>query len=270
MIKNKIRELLDEGKPTIGTHMIGTWPLVVEEIGAAGNYDYVEFSAEYSPWEWMIRLEDMVRAAELVGLSTMVKIDPHPKTYLIQRSLATGVQSMLVTDCHDAKEVEEAVNAVKPEPEGIGSLRMSRRFSLALREQPDVKKAVEDYVKSLDEVVICIMIEKKSAVDNLEEILSVEGVDMIQWGPGDYSVTRRTGYDIPLGDEESWKTEQKVMKTALKMDIRPRIECEVEDMQKYIDLGAQDFCIGTDTVYRQKWIEEGTKIRKTLEKNKLI
>lgn len=269
MIKNRLRELLEKDKPTIGTHMIGTWPLVVEEIGAIGKYDYVEFSSEYSPWEWIIRLEDMVRAAELVGLSTMVKIDPTPKTYLIQRSLATGVQSVLVTDCHDAEEVEEAIKAVKPEPEGVGSLRMSRRFSLALREQPDFRKAMEDYVRSLDEVVICLMIEKKGAVENLEDILSIEGVDMIQWGPADYSVTKRTGYNVPFRDEESWKTELKVIKTALEMDIRPRIECGVKDMQKYIDLGARDFCIGTDTVYKQKWAEEGSEIRKILEKNKL-
>lgn len=249
--------------------MIGTWPIVVEEIGATGKYDYVEFSVEYSPWEWMIRLEDMVRAAELVGLSNMVKIDPHPRKFLIQRSLATGVQSILVTDCHDEKEVEEAVDAVKPEPEGTGSLRLSRRFSLASRGQPDMEKTIEDYIRSLDDVVICVMIEKKSAVDKLDDILSVEGVDMIQWGPGDYSLTMREGYKVPLRSQESWETEQKVIKKALKMDVRPRIECGVEDMQKYIDLGARDFCIGTDTVYQERWMEEGARIRETLEENNL-
>lgn len=261
---------MDKEKPTIGTHVIGTWPLVVEELGATGKYDYVEFSSLYAPWEWLGRLEDMVRAAELVGLSTMVKIDQTPKAYLIQRTLAAGVDSILVTDCHNAAEVEEAVKAVKPEPDGIGDLRLSRRFSLASRGQPDFRKAIGEYVRSLDEVVICVMIEKKSAVDNLEEILSVEGVDMIQWGPGDFSLTRRKGYDVPFRDEESWETEVKVMKTASKTGIRPRVECRVEDMQKYINLGARDFCIGTDKAYNEKWAEEGSEIRNILEKNKLI
>jgi len=41
----------------------------------------------------------------------------------------------------------------------------------------------------MDEAIVALMIEKKEAVDNLKEILSVEGIDMVQFGPGDYSLS---------------------------------------------------------------------------------
>jgi 4-hydroxy-2-oxoheptanedioate aldolase len=45
------------------------------------------------------------------------------------------------------------------------------------------------WTKAMDNAVIAIMIEKKGAVENLEEILSVKGVDMVQFGPADYSIS---------------------------------------------------------------------------------
>ena len=46
-----------------------------------------------------------------------------------------------------------------------------------------------EYVQYLKDVVVALMIEKKSAVDDLEAILDVEGIDMIQWGPADYCMS---------------------------------------------------------------------------------
>ena len=45
MRKNKLRQLLNECKPTLGTHIHTTWPSVVEVVGHTGIYDYVEFLA---------------------------------------------------------------------------------------------------------------------------------------------------------------------------------------------------------------------------------
>ena len=45
------------------------------------------------------------------------------------------------------------------------------------------------YVQALKDIVVGIMIEKKGAVGALEEILEIPGIDMIQWGPGDYSMS---------------------------------------------------------------------------------
>ena len=47
MRRNRLRELLDAGKPTIGTHLHISWPSIVELVGHSKMFDYVEFVAEY-------------------------------------------------------------------------------------------------------------------------------------------------------------------------------------------------------------------------------
>jgi 2-keto-3-deoxy-L-rhamnonate aldolase RhmA len=51
MRHNRLRALLTSGEPSLGTHLLSTWPTLVELVGQAGNYDYVEFTAEYSPFD---------------------------------------------------------------------------------------------------------------------------------------------------------------------------------------------------------------------------
>ena len=50
MKRNLLRELLNEGKPTLGTHVITPWPGMVEVIGQSGAFDYIEYVGEYSPF----------------------------------------------------------------------------------------------------------------------------------------------------------------------------------------------------------------------------
>ena len=47
--RNRLRELLDADQATLGTHLISSWPSVVELVGLSGMFDYVEFVAEYGP-----------------------------------------------------------------------------------------------------------------------------------------------------------------------------------------------------------------------------
>ena len=51
MRPNTFRQLLREGRPTFGTHLFTMWPTIVEVVGHTGNFDYIEFSGEYAPYE---------------------------------------------------------------------------------------------------------------------------------------------------------------------------------------------------------------------------
>ena len=90
------------------------------------------------------------------------------------------------------------------------------------------------------------MIEKKDAVENLEPILErakTRGVDMVQWGPADYSVS--------MGDPNYFTVSpfivRNVIRKCLEHQIAPRIEIgEVDQAKRYIDLGVRHFCIGWD------------------------
>jgi len=114
---------------------------------------------------------------------------------------------------------------------------------------------MEEWVKSLDEVVIAIMIEKKGAIDNLEEILSIEGVDMVQFGPADYSIS--IGMPGQIRSEEVQKAHRDMIEMALKKGVAPRVEVgSFEQAQPYVEMGVRHFCIGWDTRVMAEWCRQ--------------
>lgn len=259
MRANKFRELLKANKPTIGTHIHTTWPSIVEAIGHTGTYDYVEFVAEYGPFD-LYAFDDMCRAAELYDMSMMVKVDQEPRGFIAQRAIGSGFQSVLFSDCRSADEVRECVSIARPEtPEDGGTYGVAtRRFTYM------GYGGSMDYVRALRDVVVVIMIEKDGAVQNLEEVLSVPGVDMIQWGGSDYSMS--VGRAGQRGSAEIKAVERKVIETSLKMGVPPRAEINTADQAKYyLDMGVRHFCIGTDVnILYDWWKEHGDSVRKAV------
>ena len=260
MRPNKFRELLNAGKPTLGTHIHTTWPSIVEAIGHTGMYDYVEFVAEYGPFDLYV-LDDLCRAAELHNMGSMIKVDQEPRSFIAQRAIGSGFGSVLFADCQSVEDVKECVRITRADtPEDGGTYGVAtRRFSyMGYGGSPD-------YVQALRDIVVVIMIEKRGTVENLEEVLSVEGVDMIQWGGADYSMS--VGMAGKRGAPEIKAAERRVFETAIKMGVPPRAELGSADQAKYyLDLGVRHFCIGTDvSILFNWWKEHGDNLRKALE-----
>ena len=258
MRPNKLRKLLNADQPTLGTHLHSTWPSIVEVVGHTGLFDYVEFVAEYAPFD-LYTLDNFCRAAELHNLSTMIKIDQEPRRFLAQRGIGAGFQSVLFADCRTVDDARECVRAVRPEtPDdgGVHGVGMRRSTYMGYGGTPE-------YVQALKDVVVALMIEKKSSVEHLEEILSLGGIGMIQWGPSDYSMSiGRPG----SRDAEIKATERHVIETCLKMGVPPRAEIASPEQAKYyLDMGVRHFCIGTDIVMLYNGMKEnGEGLRKLL------
>jgi 2-keto-3-deoxy-L-rhamnonate aldolase RhmA len=240
MRRNKLRELLRAGKPTLGTHIHSTWPNVIEAIGHTGQYDYVEFVAEYAPYT-LHDLDNMARAAELYDLSMMIKLDQDGQQLIAQHAIGSGFHAVLFVDIRTPEDVRRCVRAVRPETPEDGGLH-----GVATRRMTYMGYGgTQDYVQALRDIVIAIMIEKREAVENLEEILSVPGIDMVQWGPADYSMS--TGHAGERGHPEVRAAEKKVFETCLRMGIPPRAEINSpEDARRFLDMGVRHFCLGTD------------------------
>jgi len=256
--ENRLSNLLRKGEPTVGTRVLMIWPGLPELIGYTGLYDYVEFLSEYGPYD-LHDFDNFARAAELVGISTMIKIDQEPRTYIAGRAQAAGIQNFLFADIRTAEDAEEAVKAVRTEPKGISGYRMDRRVGYV-----GATASKADVVKMCEDAVVALMIEKKSAVENLEEVLSVEGVDMVQFGPSDYSIS--IGVPGEKSHPKVREAELKTIKTALKMDVAPRAEINSpEDAKKYIELGVRNFSLNTDiTILYNWWKSNGSELRKIL------
>jgi len=107
----------------------------------------------------------------------------------------------------------------------------------------------------MNEVVIAIMIEKKGAMENLEEILSVKGVDMVQFGPFDYSIT--IGKPGQWQSVETQKAHQDMIGLALREGVAPRVEvANFEQAKPYIEMGVRHFCIGWDLITIYEWCQQ--------------
>ncbi|MBW2091867.1 MAG: 2,4-dihydroxyhept-2-ene-1,7-dioic acid aldolase [Deltaproteobacteria bacterium] len=255
MKRNRLRELLDEGKPTLGTHVITPWPGIVEVIGQSGAFDYIEYVGEYSPFSLEL-LDNLGRAIELFPeMSSMMKVEEQTKGFIATRAIDAGIQNVLFTDCRSAEEVEECVRLVRPEtPEaggihGAGMRRNVGYISYA---------GSEAWVKAMNDVVIAIMIEKKGAMENLEEILSVKGVDMVQFGPADYSIS--IGKPGQGGSPEVQQAHRDMIETALKKGVAPRVEIgSFEQAKPFVEMGVRHFCIGWDLAVLFGWCRQQAK-----------
>jgi len=266
MRSNKLRKLLKENKPTIGTRVLSTWPGIIEMIGHTGIVDYIEFVGEYAPWD-LHDLENISRATELFDMSSMMKIDQNSKAFIAQRALGSGIQNILFTDIRSIEDAKECVNIVKPEtPEfkGINGSHNRRNVGYG------IEGGSLNYVNAMNDAVIALMIEKKGAIDQLEEIASLKGIDMLQFGPSDYSLSiGRVGQKTHPDVKEA---ELKMIRTAVNLGIRPRVEIgsihiNMDEIKKYIDLGVKDFNLPHDTVIIYKWImENGENLREILSR----
>jgi 4-hydroxy-2-oxoheptanedioate aldolase len=259
MKPNKLRELLNADQPTVGTHIHSTWPSIVEVVGHTGMFDYVEFVAEYAPFD-LYALDNLCRAAELSGMSTMIKVDQEPRRFQAQRAIGAGFQSVLFADCRTVDDARECVRAVRPDtPQDSGIHGAAMRRSTYMR-----YAGTDAYVQALNDVVVVLMIEKKGAVEHLEEILDLGGIDMIQWGPSDYCMSVGRPGDRHHPDIKA--IERQVIETSLKMGVAPRAEINSPDQAKYyLDLGVRHFCIATDILILYNWLKEnGEELRKAI------
>jgi 4-hydroxy-2-oxoheptanedioate aldolase len=268
MPRNKLRQLLREGKPTVGTHYSSTWANLVEIIGNSQQFDYAEFTGQYGPYT-PHDLEHLARACEVTGMDAMIKIDQEPRTFIAARAIQAGFTAMLFADCRTTEDVRKCVGSIKLIPQGgINGVQYGRVMGYGIVRGQRV--TLSDYVKFIDDIVIAIMIETKTLADDIEEALSTPGIDMVQFGPSDFSISINhagEGYK----NVEITEAMERSYQVARRKGIRIRAECDPEGMQKWIELGCKDFCIGSDTGTIGAWAQNtGMLIRETLRKASIL
>lgn len=249
MKPNKLRQLLDEGKPTLGTHVITPWPGMIEIIGQTNAFDYIEYVGEYSSFSLEL-LDNFGRAIELFPqMSSMMKVEEQTRGFIATRAIDSGIQNVLFTDIRTADDVRECINFVRPEtPEAKGNHGAGMRRNVGYVSYAGSEK----WIQAMNDVVIAIMIEKKGAVENLDEILEIDGVDMVQFGPADYSIS--VGRPGQGRSPEIQSVQRDMVLTALKKGVAPRVEIgDFKQAEPWMDLGVRHFCIGWDLATISAW-----------------
>jgi 2-keto-3-deoxy-L-rhamnonate aldolase RhmA len=258
MRKNPLRVLLDEGKPTFGTRVAAPWPTLIEYVGRSGQFDYVEFVAEYAPYT-LHDLDNFGRAIELSpNFSGMIKMEQSDQWHLAIRAMSAGIQNLLFTDIRTAADAEAAVKLVRPEGPG-------NEFTHGMAGGRIQVNNASEYTEYYNDALIVLMVEKSGAIDNLEEILKVPGIDMVQFGPADYGLSiGKPNRDYATGlHPDVIKAREYCMETAVKMGVRPRAEINsASEVEYYSKFGVKDFNLSTDTaILRGFYAKEGKALR---------
>lgn len=182
---NHFKRALAEGRAQIGLWCSLPDPYIAEIVAGAG-YDWLLFDTEHAPTDVPRMLQQLQGAASAVPAgeraSSAVVRPAWNDPVLIKRYLDIGAQTLLLPFVQNADEARAAVRAMRYAPEGIRGMGGSMRASNYGRTQGYAQHAHE-------ELCLLVQVETREALDRLEEIASVDGVDGVFIGPADLSAS---------------------------------------------------------------------------------
>lgn len=184
MRTNLTKQKLAEGKAVFGGIIASHASDQVELLGAIG-YDFVMIDAEHGPMS-LTEIEDMVRAAEIFGITPLVRVVDHSAETIL-RVLDRGVQGIIVPHVNTRAEAEAVARAARYYPEGnrgVGSGR-AHDYGVSLSRAESTKLINAN-------ILVVAMCEEVEAIDNLDEILQVPGIDVVHVASSD--LTQSMGY----------------------------------------------------------------------------
>jgi 2-keto-3-deoxy-L-rhamnonate aldolase RhmA len=169
-----------KGGLALGTYVGGIAdPQIVELIGHAG-FDAAFIDMEHTSFD-LRDVQLMVMAAERVGITPIVRSPGFDPAFLL-RLLDMGVQGIQLPHITGAEAAREAVKAVRYPPAG------ERGMAGASRASNYGKVPLKEHIASSNrEISLAVMIEDLHALDQIDEIAAVEGLDIIAVGPSDMS-----------------------------------------------------------------------------------
>jgi 2-keto-3-deoxy-L-rhamnonate aldolase RhmA len=175
-LKNRLKEMLREGKSAIGTTITIGHPDVAEVVGRTG-YDWVLIDTEHAPME-PGTVQNLLQAMSASNSVPLARV-PWNDMVLMKRLLDIGTYGLIVPWVNTKEEAERAVQGMRYPPQGLRGFGPRRAAMLD-----------PDYVKTAnDELFLGVQIETQKAIDNIDEILSVKGVDAAVIGPADLSLS---------------------------------------------------------------------------------
>lgn len=182
VLKNPLKEKLGRGEAVVGTFIGLGHPDVTERLSRLG-FDWLLLDAEHGP----LGFETLQRMMQSMnGTSCIPIVRPQWNDFVVvKRVLDIGAYGVLIPWVNSRGEAEAAVRACRYPPEGIRGWGPRR----AAMFDP------EYYATANEEVLVAVQIETQKALDNLDEILSVEGIDACYIGPWDLSCS--LGFGVP-------------------------------------------------------------------------
>ena len=239
MRKNILKERLAVGKAVFGVMITFPSPQVVEMLGHL-SFDWVLIDNEHGSIT-VDNSEPMIVASELSGIAPIVRpVANRPE--IIAPFLDRGGWGVQVPHVNNADEARAAVDSVKYFPSGHRGL-----FSRGRPAEYGFGGPTAEYIEAANrETLVCIMIEEVEAIENLDEMVKVDGVDVYFIGSGDLSQS------MGFPGEQTHPDVQRMMERGVRV-IRNAgkvagVSCPDALIPKYLNMGVQYFHSNVNTI----------------------
>lgn len=252
-IKNRLMNM----EITLGSWITIGHPIVAEIMSKSG-FDWLVIDMEHSVITLDIA-QSLIQIVELNKCVPLVRVNENNPS-LIKRIMDAGAHGVIIPMVNSKEEALRAVKAVKYPPLGTRGVGLARAQGYGLE-----FKKYKDWVNS--ESIVIVQIEHIKAIENLEEILSVEGVDGFIVGPYDLSAS------IGIPGEFEHPTIRSALKDALKISKKIKkpagfhvIPPKAEELTSKINEGYQILGFSLDTLFLgQSCLLELKKIKEKLK-----
>jgi len=229
-----LRQRLHSGETVVGPLQIFDSVQVAESVGVAGM-DFVVFDQEHGPLTAETTLE-MTAAAERSGASPLVRVRENSPPE-IQRALDVGA-GVQVPQVETGADAEQAVDAARFAPIG------ERGLSQYVRAGDYVGDSKYTEMQNETQTVV-LQVEGQRGVDNINDIVSVPGFDVVFLGP--YDLSQSMGVPGQVRDERVEAAMEQVIERATAADkIVGTFADDPEMARHWIDLGVQYVMLSVD------------------------
>ena len=226
-----LREKLQNGDVVYGTMLFVARNPRWARFIAGLNLDYVIIDTEHAAYS-RGEVADLIAALNTTEITPIVRI-PYPSVHQVTMVLDAGAHGVLVPYCETVPEVQEVVGAAKWRPLKGALLKQ------AIETGKLPSQASEEYLQQNNRnSFVMIGVESVPAIENLEAIVQVEGIDVIFIGPNDLTVSMGIPTQVEHPDYE--EKLRYIIRTCAAKNIPVAIHLNsVEDVTKWVNEGAR-------------------------------
>lgn len=239
---NLIRKKISEKKVTLGS-WIQLPDVFSAEIMAKSGFDWLAIDLEHG----LIDLETTFRLIQTIGLCgvvPIVRLHVNDAT-TIRRVMDAGAGGVIVPMVNSAQDAQQAVAAVKYPPDGHRSYGLGRAHGFG--------QNFEQYLKNNNtSSLVVVQIEHREALDNLDAILKVPGIDAIMIGP--YDLSGSMGIPGKFDDPKFSSIINQIINKGKQGPVALGIHVvhpSEEDLKERISQGFSFIAYGMDTIFLQ-------------------
>jgi 4-hydroxy-2-oxoheptanedioate aldolase len=233
--QNPFKRALKAGQPQIGLWSSLSSNYAVEVIAGAG-FDWILLDMEHSPND-LESLLSQLQAAAPYATHPIVRV-PWNDMVTIKRVLDAGAQSLLIPYVQNASDAKAAVSNTRYPPAGVRGVAGTTRATRFGR--------VKDYAKRAhEELCVLVQLETKPALEEIEKVAAIDGVNGIFIGPADLHASM--GYTGETANPAVMPLIEDSIRRIRKAGKAPGYLSPVEaDAKRMLAAGAQFVAVGAD------------------------